>query len=76
MKDQAIHYLGLDVHQATTVVSVRNEHGIIVMRATVRTNADAILALVQGAGRRVRVAFEEGTQTQWLHEVLQPTPNK
>src|SRR5688572_12299156 len=27
MKNQAIHYLGLDVHQATTVVSVRNEHG-------------------------------------------------
>jgi len=72
MKNQAIHYLGLDVHQATTVVSVRNEHGTIVMRATVRTNADAILSLVQGAGKRVRVALEEGTQAQWLHDVLQP----
>jgi len=72
MKNQAIHYLGLDVHQATTVVSVRNEHGTVVMRATVRTNADAILGLVQGAGKRVRVAFEEGTQAQWLHDVLQP----
>jgi transposase len=72
MKTQAIHYLGLDVHQATTVVSVRNEQGLVVMRAIVRTNADAILALVQGAGKRVRVAFEEGTQAQWLHDVLQP----
>jgi len=60
MKHQAIHYLGLDVHQATTVASVRNEHGTVIMRATVRANADAILALVQGAGKRVRVAFERG----------------
>lgn len=50
MKNQAIHYLGLDVHQATTVVSVRNEHGTIVIRETVRTNAEAILALGQGVG--------------------------
>lgn len=72
MKNQAIHYLGLDVHQATTVVSLRNEQGTVVMRATVRTNADAILSLVKGAGRRVRVALEEGTQAQWLYDVLQP----
>lgn len=72
MKNQAIHYLGLDVHQATTVVSARNEQGTLVLRATVRTNGDAILALVQGVGQRVRVAFEEGTQAQWLHDLLQP----
>lgn len=72
MKNQAIHYLGLDVHQATTVITVRNEQGTVLMRATVRTSADAILALVRGAGKRVWVAFEEGTQAQWLHDVLAP----
>ncbi len=34
MKQQAIQYLALDVHQATTVASLRNEQGKIVMQAT------------------------------------------
>jgi transposase len=72
MKNQAIQYLALDVHQATVVASMRNEHGHVVMRATVPTEASAILGLVRGAGTRVHVAFEEGTQAQWLHDILQP----
>ena len=72
MKNQAIHYLGLDVHQGTVVASVRNEQGTIVMNATVPTEASAILGLVRAAGGRVHVAFEEGTQAQWLHDLLEP----
>jgi hypothetical protein len=72
MKNQAIHYLALDVHQATVVASMRNEQGVVVMRSTVRTEAQAILELVPAAGGRVHVAFEEGTQAQWLHDVLKP----
>ena len=72
MKQQATHYLGLDVHQATGVASVRDGNGSIRMRATVATEAGAILGLVRGLGRRVHVAFEEGTQAQWLHDLLQP----
>ena len=71
MKNQAIQYLALDVHQATSVASVRDEGGSIRMRATVATEAGAILGLVRGLGR-VHVAFEEGTQAQWLHDLLQP----
>ena len=70
MKQQAIQYLAFDVHQATTVASVRNEQGKILMHATVPTEAKAILALVRSAGPRVHVAFEEGTQAQWLHDLL------
>jgi len=72
MKNQAIHYLGLDVHQATIVASVRNEQGTILMHATVSTEATAILALVRAWGPRVHVAFEEGTQAQWLHDLVEP----
>ena len=72
MKDQAIKYVGFDVHQATVVACVRNEHGAIVMKATVPTEAGAIVALVRGVGPRVEVAFEEGTQAQWLHDLLEP----
>ena len=60
MKQQAIQYVALDVHQATVVVSVRDEQGSIAMRATVPTEAKAIIGLVRGLGTRVHVVFEEG----------------
>ena len=72
MKNQAIQYLALDVHQATVVATVRDEQGAIRMRATVPTEAGAILGLVRSAGPRVHIAFEEGTQAQWLHDLLVP----
>jgi transposase len=70
MKQQAIQYLAMDVHQATVVASLRDESGKVLMRATVPTEAKAILTLVRSAGPRVHVAFEEGTQAQWLHDLL------
>src|SRR5712691_12592291 len=72
MKNQAIQYLALDVHQSTVVATLRDGEGNIIMRATVGTNAKAILALVGSAGPRVHVAFEEGTQAQWLHDLIAP----
>jgi transposase len=72
MKNQAIQYLALDVHRATSVATVRDESGSVRMRATVATEAGAILGLVRGLGPRVHVVFEEGTQAQWLHDLLHP----
>jgi len=72
MKNQAIQYLALDVHQATVVASVRDQQGAVMMRAIVRTEAGAILGLMRGLGPRVHVVFEEGTQAQWLHDLLEP----
>jgi hypothetical protein len=37
MKDEPIFYVGLDVHQSTTVVCVCDEHSGVRMRATERT---------------------------------------
>ena len=53
MKDQAIQYLALDVHQATVVATVRDQTGAVRMRATVPTEARAIIGLVKGLGPRV-----------------------
>ena len=72
MKQQAIQYLAMDVHQATTVASLRDQSGTVVMRATIPTEARAILQLVRSAGPRVHVVFEEGAQAQWLHDLLVP----
>ena len=72
MKKTAIQYLAFDVHQATTVACLRSEAGKVVMEATIPTDAAAIVRLVKNAGRRVHIAFEEGTQAQWLHDLLVP----
>jgi transposase len=37
-----------------------------------RRRHKAIVGLVRGLGSRVHVVFEEGTQAQWLHDVLKP----
>jgi hypothetical protein len=55
MKQQATQYLALDVHQATSVATVRDGSGAIRMRATVPTEAKAIIGLV----KPVHVAFEK-----------------
>jgi hypothetical protein len=72
MKEQAIQYLAMDVHQATIVACVRDERGAITMRATVPTEARTILSLVRGAGSRVHVGFEEGTQASGCTPCCQP----
>jgi transposase len=72
MKDQAIQYLAFDVHQATIVATHRDPGGSIVMRATTPTEAKAVVRLIRSAGARVHVAFEEGTQAQWLHDIVAP----
>ena len=45
MNNQATECLAFDVHQATVVATVRDEHGAIRMRATVPTESSAILGL-------------------------------
>ena len=72
MTSQATQYLALDVHQATVVATLRSADGSIKMRATVPTEARAVTNLVRSSGSHVRVALEEGTQAQWLHDLIAP----
>jgi transposase len=65
-------YVGLDVHQATTVIAVLDERGRVLARSVVATAADALVDFFRGLRGTVRVVFEEGTQAQWLHDVLVP----
>lgn len=65
-------YVGLDVHQATTVASVRDSSGRVIARAIVPTEATALAEFFAGMRGTVHVAFEEGTQAQWLHDLLAP----
>jgi transposase len=65
-------YVGLDVHQATTVTSVREETGRVLARTVLPTEASAIVDYFRGLRGTIHVTFEEGTQAQWLHDLLVP----
>ena len=65
-------YVGLDVHQATTVSTVREESGRVLTRGVLPTEATALVEYFRGMRGTVQVAFEEGTQAQWLHDLLMP----
>ena len=65
-------YVALDVHLATTVASVREESGRVIARSVVPTEEGALVELFRGRRGSIHVAFEEGTQAQWLYELLAP----
>lgn len=65
-------YVAFDVHQATTVASVREEGGRVIARSVLPTDGAVITEFVRGMRGAIHVAFEEGTQAQWLHDLLTP----
>ena len=65
-------YIGMDVHQATISVAVRDSRGNLVMEAILETKADTILEFIHGLRGSLSVTFEEGTWAAWLYDLLQP----
>ncbi|MGH7574138.1 MAG: IS110 family transposase [Longimicrobiales bacterium] len=65
-------YVGLDVHQATTVASVREASGRVIARCILPSEPVALVEFFRGMRGAIHVAFEEGTQAQWLHDLLVP----
>ena len=65
-------YVALDVHQATTVTSVREESGRVLARSVLETHGPSIVEFLRGMRGAIHVAFEEGTQSQWLHDLVAP----
>src|SRR5262249_39760246 len=60
-------YMGMDVHQATTVTCVMDAEGKTVLETTVATEAGPLLRLMDGINGPLHVTFEEGTQAAWLY---------
>ena len=65
-------YIGLDVHQATISVAVRDCQGNIIMESILETKASTILDFFAGLRGRLSVTFEEGTSAAWLYDLLKP----
>src|SRR6266511_211992 len=63
-------YVAFDVHQATTVASVREVSGRVIARSVLPTDSGALTEFVRGMRGARHVTFEEGTQAQWLYELL------
>src|SRR3970282_1604885 len=73
---RATKYVALDVHQATTLASVRAETGRVIARTILPTEAPAVVEFFRGIRGAVHVVFEEGTQAQWLHDLLLPVVHR
>lgn len=69
---QTTKYVGLDVHQDTTVACVRDETNRIIAREVLATQTAALLTFVRGMRGAICVTLEEGTQAQWLYDLLEP----
>lgn len=65
-------YVGLDTHQASIVATVREDTGRVIARSVMETHGPTIVEYFRGMRGAIHVAFEEGTQSQWLHDLLEP----
>jgi len=66
------YYVGMDVHRATIAIVVLNGAGKVVEQLVVETSATRVRSYLKQLQGRVYVTFEEGTQAQWLYDVVQP----
>jgi transposase len=65
-------YIGLDVHSQSTAVGIISSTGKRLLSKLVETNATALIEMVKSVPGTRRLIFEEGTQSEWLSEVLTP----
>ncbi len=68
----AVKYVALDLHQASTSISIREAGGRVIRREVVPTSAACILEAIESAGATIHVTFEEGTLPAWIQDQLVP----
>jgi transposase len=67
----SVKYIGLDVHQATTVASVLDSRGKVVMESIVESKASTLLDFLHGLRGELHVTLKRAAGAAWLHDVLQ-----
>ena len=65
-------YIGLDVHSTSCTFVVVGPTGRRMQTAVVETNGPALIQFLQTVPGERHLCFEEGTQSQWLYEILIP----
>ena len=73
------YYVGMDVHRASIVIVVLNGAGKVVMQYVTETSAARVRDFLKQLRGKVYVTFEEGTQANeegtqanWLHDLVRP----
>src|SRR5262249_61875166 len=64
--------VGMDVHQAITVIVVLNALGQMESHSKVKTKTENICDFFRGLSGKVEGVFEEGTHSAWLSKLLKP----
>jgi transposase len=67
-----IKYIGIDVHQATSVFVVMNPQRKVVAETIIETKPEAIIDYLRSHRGTLWVTFEEGTYANWLYDVIKP----
>jgi transposase len=65
-------YVGLDAHAETCTLAVMGPTGKRLTSKVVETNGRALLDAIGGIPGRIHLCLEEGTQSTWLYEILEP----
>ncbi|MCH7534073.1 MAG: transposase [Gemmatimonadetes bacterium] len=65
-------YIGLDVHASSCTLAVIGPSGKRLSTQVVETNAATLIEVLRGIPKRRHLCMEEGTLSEWLHEVLEP----
>ena len=66
------HYVGMDVHQASTSIAVMNSQGKLMSESLIESKAQTIIDFFKGLSGEVHVTLEEGTQAGWLYDIIRP----
>jgi transposase len=65
-------YIGLDAHATTCTVAVIGPSGRRLRNDVVETNGRALVSYMKLVPGHKHLVLEEGTQSEWLYEILQP----
>jgi transposase len=65
-------YIGIDVHAQSCTVAIVGASGKRLSTEVVETRGESLVKCIRDVPGNRHVCFEEGTQSQWLHELLSP----
>ena len=65
-------YVGLDAHAETCTLAVMGPSGRRLTSRVVETNGRALVEAIRSIPGRIHLRLEEGAQSGWLYEILEP----
>jgi Transposase len=67
-----IKYAGIDLHQSTCIIAIHNQSGRAICEEAIATEGEALRSFFSKISGSIHAAFEIGTQSAWLYEILKP----